>query len=788
MLGKSDGSIIIDINLDDKDYESRLKRMETKTKSFGTQLKALLSAVGITKALSAGFHTLENSIGSAMKRIDTMAQFDRVMTTMTGSTKKAEKALEDLKGITKGTAYGLDVAAASTQKLVTSGMNLDKAVPQIKTWGDAVAFYGDGSNETFAGVTDAIAKMTSKGTVEMDQLNRLFDAGIPAVEIYASYVGRSAQSVQEDLSDGVISAQEFTNGLTKAMQDGTQKFASIDGAAKEAGASWSATFDNMHAAVARGMVNIIESIDEALTSNGLPTMREMIASVGKAFEQTLTFVADHIPELISLLERLAPYVVAIGTAFASWKITSTVGKASKSVSDFLNLMGDGVGFFDAFLLKASDGSGAFSKIASSAIDADGGIKGLGSALMTAMGGPVGIAVAAIAALVAAFIYLWNTSDEFRQFCYDLWDGIVDFFSGIADSIVKFFTETIPKAWDNFKNKMSELCQSIVQWFRDAWNGIISFFTETIPSWIQSVIDWFNELPYRIGYMVGQIIGQFIQWGIDLKNFVTTDIPEFIRGVVDWFLQLPGKIWDALCDAWDRLKTWGINIYDTAKEWIGKTIINIVEWFQSLPGKIWNWLCRAVDKVMHWGADIYNAASRWVSDTVSNIIDWFISLPGKIYDVGVNMIKGLWDGIVSVKDWIFDKIDSFCDGMVDGLLDFFGIHSPSRLLRDTVGKFLPPGIAVGFKIAMPKSTKDILNEMDQLNGELQKQVDATINDVSVPLETNAKISQQQSIVNAFPKTMRLLQDGNTQIRLVLENGEEIAHWLAPSLNTELATLR
>lgn len=265
MLGKSDGSIIIDINLDDKDYESRLKRMETKTKSFGTQLKALLSAVGITKALSAGFHTLENSIGSAMKRIDTMAQFDRVMTTMTGSTKKAEKALEDLKGITKGTAYGLDVAAASTQKLVTSGMNLDKAVPQIKTWGDAVAFYGDGSNETFAGVTDAIAKMTSKGTVEMDQLNRLFDAGIPAVEIYASYVGRSAQSVQEDLSDGVISAQEFTNGLTKAMQDGTQKFASIDGAAKEAGASWSATFDNMHAAVARGMVNIIESIDEALT-------------------------------------------------------------------------------------------------------------------------------------------------------------------------------------------------------------------------------------------------------------------------------------------------------------------------------------------------------------------------------------------------------------------------------------------------------------------------------------------------------------------------------------------
>ena len=164
------------------------------------------------------------------------------------------------------------------------------------------------------------------------------------------------------------------------------------------------------------------------------------------------------------------------------------------------------------------------------------------------------------------------------------------------------------------------------------------------------------------------------------------------------------------------------------------------------------------------------------------------LPGKMVDIGINLIKGLWEGIGSVKDWILDKISGFCDGIVDGMLDFFGIHSPSRLLRDLVGKMLPPGIAVGFEMAMPKSTKDILNEVDGMNAELQKQVNANVNDIGVPLETNARITQQQSVVNAFPKTMQLVRNGVNEFRFVLDNGAEVAHWLAPEMGVELAELR
>jgi phage-related protein len=370
----------------------------------------------------------------------------------------------------------------------------------------------------------------------------------------------------------------------------------------------------------------------------------------------------------------------------------------------------------------------------------------------------------------------------------MWNGIVEWFSGIIESIVNFFTVTIPEAWETFKMNLQELCDSIVQWFQDAWNSVIAFFTETIPAWIQSVIDWFNQLPYNIGYMIGQIIGHFIQWGIDLKNFVTEDIPAFITSVVEWFKSLPGKIWEWLKSAWEKVKTWGSNIYTSARDWVSKTIDSVVDWFRSLPGKIWTWLTNAVSKVRAWGSDLWNTGINAAKQLVDSVVQKAKELPGKMVDIGINLIKGLWEGIGSVKDWILDKISGFCDGIVDGMLDFFGIHSPSRLLRDLVGKMLPPGIAVGFEMAMPKSTKDILNEVDGMNAELQKQVNANVNDIGVPLETNARITQQQSVVNAFPKTMQLVRNGVNEFKFVLDNGAEVAHWLAPEMGVELAELR
>src|SRR5699024_7668453 len=206
---------------------------------------------------------------------------------MTGSSEKAGQVLDAVTDTVKGTAYGLDIGARAVQDFVTSNMDVDKATETFAAWGDAVAFYGDGSNETLSSVSDALAKMTAKGKVQMDTMNRLTEAGIPAMQIYADATGQSVEEVAQQMQKGQLEAEKFTDVMNEALKNGTANFEGIEGAAKDAGASWGASFDNMQAAVTRGVVNIIQAIDQMLVENGLPDMREMVALFGEKFEEEL---------------------------------------------------------------------------------------------------------------------------------------------------------------------------------------------------------------------------------------------------------------------------------------------------------------------------------------------------------------------------------------------------------------------------------------------------------------------------------------------------------------------
>lgn len=302
--------------------------------------KLIKTIAGIAATVGV-FKVLRNAVDLAFQRIDTMEQFERVMTEMTGSTTDANAALDKTNDIVTGTAYGLDVAASSVQDFVTRGVEVGEATKYIEAWGDAVAFYGNGSNEQFANVTNALQNMLTKGKVGMDQLNRLFEAGIPAVDIYARATGRSVDEVSKALSDGEISAEDFVNTVTTAMMEGTNGVTNISGAAKEAGASWSGAFANMGAAAARGVTAIIEAIDGMLTNNGLPTMRDMVSEFGSFMESSMKTAAaviepvgnalfgllDVFSPLLTVAKPFVPVIGGMAAAFAGLMVVKSVGTA-----------------------------------------------------------------------------------------------------------------------------------------------------------------------------------------------------------------------------------------------------------------------------------------------------------------------------------------------------------------------------------------------------------------------------------------------------------------------------
>lgn len=618
------------------EYGDSVDDATEQTKRFGrdggSAIGDIVSALGLMKIASAVFGEIKQAASSAFDRIDTTEQFKRTLTVMTGSAEDADRALQSVSETVKGTAYGLDVAAKGVQNFVTSGMGLNQATNQVKVWADAVSFFGDGTNSSLETVTDALGKMTAAGKVSGQELNRLTDVGIPVVQLFADATGRSFDDVRSSLSDGSISAQEFQNVLAKAMTEGTDKFEAISGAAQSAGASWKGTFDNFKAYLGRGMTEVINSIDTALQEADLPSMREMIASVGKEIEGSFKKAAEAIGPVVKFVAEL-------------WKKLEPLHPAIKAFAV-------GLGIAAVALLAVAAAQKAV------------------NLAMSLFQNPIGIIIAVIAALVGALIYLWNTNEGFRDTVIAIWEGIKNVISTVVNALVTFFTETLPNA-----------IKAAIQWFRD------------LPA---NILEFLNTLPEKIGKLLGQVMAFFANLGIDLLNWVRTEVP--------------------------------------------KVIDNIITFFRELPGKIWSWLVQTVTNVARWGLDMQQKAKDAALGLVTKVVDTIRSLPGKMLDLGKDIVRGIWNGITSMVGWIKDKVMGFAGNVLGSFKKGFKTNSPSRLLADGIGRWLPPGIVVGFESALPKAIRDFKS----MSGKIAESLA-----VVVPEAQNAVLDSYNSLPSAAP---------------------------------------
>ena len=282
-------------------------------------------------------------------------------------------------------------------------------------------------------------------------------------------------------------------------------------------------------------------------------------------------------------------------------------------------------------------------------------------------GPIGIAIGVIIALVAAGVALYKNWDTVKAKCSEIW-------ANIEATIRKFIMNSILYVqfkWEECKQWLSDCWNSVKDSAIEIWNNIGNFFTETIPQWIENIVNWFNELPYKIGYALGYALGTIIKWGADAWNYLTTNVPKWIEGVSKWFSELPGKIWNWLVQAIQKISQWGSQTYSKAKEGATNTINGISQWFSQLPGKIWSWLTQAIQKMSQWASNMAQKGKDAASKTVSNVVSGFTSLPGKIATIGSNAVKSLWNGINSMGSWIKSKISGFVSGLISG---FKGVKS------------------------------------------------------------------------------------------------------------------
>ena len=386
--------------------------------------------------------------------------------------------------------------------------------------------------------------------------------------------------------------------------------------------------------------------------------------------------------------------------------------------------------------------------------------------------PVGIVIVAIGALIAIFMLLWNKSESFRNFWIGLWDSIKKVVSTAVNFIVQWFNKIVDFVKNNwqgillfianpfvggfkllydncevFRNFINNFIESIKNFFVNGWNNIVSFFTQTIPQWIQNVINWFSQLPYMIGYHIGQILGNIIQFGINLWNWVTLELPQIIQSIIDWFASLPSKTQEWLNNTINNIKDWGVNVYNVTSNWMSRTIETVVNWFRQLPGRIWTWLMDVISKVKNWGTDLVNKAKEAAQNMFNTIVDIIKGLPDKMMEIGRNIVEGLWNGIKNAKDWLVGKIGQFTNGVMDGFkskVTGFDIHSPSRKVRDEVGKFIPEGFAVGVEA----NTDSALRAIDNMNDDIMSEMNKAVAFETGAVNAKASVKSNNSMLNVI----------------------------------------
>lgn len=326
-----------------------------------------------------------------------------------------------------------------------------------------------------------------------------------------------------------------------------------------------------------------------------------------------------------------------------------------------------------------------------------GIKGLFDNVVetfTSIGSTILSTIGDIGAEILEKFGLDEAAQKFQEFfdkVSDIFGRLPEIILGAFDSVKTFFTETIPEVFNNAVETIQGFVDNVISFFTETIpNAFNTFVNETIPNTINAVVTWFSELPYKIGYAIGEMLGHIYLFGQSCIEWATTELPVIIENIVTWFAQLPSRILEWLLDTINKIIEWGTNIVQSGTEAASNFLTNVVQWFAQLPSRVYQWLSNTLSKIVSWGSQLVQSGVQTASNFISRFISFMQQLPSKVwsiitqipskilaiggqmYSAGRNILSQLWDGLKSIGDsilgWVSDfagNIGSFVSGIIDG---------------------------------------------------------------------------------------------------------------------------
>lgn len=342
---------------------------------------------------------------------------------------------------------------------------------------------------------------------------------------------------------------------------------------------------------------------------------------------------------------------------------------------------------------------------------------------------------------------------------------------VVVTLAKGIAQSLPKLIPTIVEVVSELATMLVENLPLLLNAallLIEGLAQGLLDAIPILIEKLPELIVSIVNFVIESIPQIIEAGIMLFESLVAALPEIIASIVEVLPQIIDGIVTALLEGLPLLIQAGIDLLTSIITNLPEIIETIVTALPQIIASIVNALVSNIPLIVEAGIELFTSLVKNVPEIIKgvvkaipsilkSIIDGFASGVGQMAEVGKNLVRGLWEGIQSLKDWIWGKVSSWASNLWDGIKDFFGIHSPSRKMA-YVGDMLMEGMAKGIDetagVAIDSAedaTKDLNDVFNGLSADMTSvpndfNINKNINDATKGVNQNGVVSALQLILN------------------------------------------
>ncbi|WP_368087512.1 tape measure protein [Bifidobacterium bifidum] len=498
-------------------------------------------------------------------------------------------------------------------------------------------------------------------------------------------------------------------------------------------------------------------------SGGVQAFLASLSELWKGLTQLGQGLADAVTGFLAVGQNggvAASIGQLVGDAFnAAAPLVKSLGSALQSVGDWASEHGDAIrtviagiaGGFAAFK-TASLISAAVTALKS--FDVAAKIAAAGQWVLNAAmnANPIVLVVTAIGALVAALVWFFTQTEtgrkawaSFTSFLSSAWQSVVSFVTSLGQNIANFFTQTIPNA-----------IQSVIQWFQQLPSAIgtaLSNLITSIGTWavsfgqsalqagqqfISNIANFLTNLPATIAYWLAYGITFVVLWAAQLGSQAISAGQQFLTNLGTFFVQLPGNIWNWLTSTVASVASWAAQMGANALSAGSQFLSNVGTFISQLPSNVGSWLSGAVSAaasfVGRMASNAVNAGSRFLSSIgsyisqvpgrigaglsgaisavgsfassmasgalragqqfLSNLVNTLASIPGRMVSIGSQIVHGIISGITGSIGKVGSAILGGVKDAISGVKNFLGIHSPSRLFRDQIGRNIGLGLAQG----------------------------------------------------------------------------------------------